>query len=173
MVNSITYADINTPKVLDKVVLPVLLSTRECTTRLKAEALLAQGATKIRSLITKAKTEEVVKYLGVELLCNDRVYKGFGGGAGASTHSFVASVIVIFDPNTDCQMLHNVTFDIVDELPSSECIISFPDLIRNQMFWIPTGQPLTEFLPENAPENRLQQDDLNVRNQPYYVFYHK
>jgi len=38
------------------------------------------------------------------------------------------------------------------------------------MFWrIPTGQPLTEFLPENAPENRLHQDDLKVRNQPYYV----
>ncbi len=46
MVNSITYADINTPKVLDKVVLPVLLSTRESTTRLKAEALLDPGATK-------------------------------------------------------------------------------------------------------------------------------
>ena len=55
MVNSITYADINTPKVLDKVVLPVLLSSRESTTRLKAEALLDPGATKIRSLITKAK----------------------------------------------------------------------------------------------------------------------
>ncbi len=73
MVNSITYANINTPKVLDKVVLPVLLSTRESTTRLKAEALLDPGATKIRSLITKAKAEEVVKYLGVELLSNNRV----------------------------------------------------------------------------------------------------
>jgi hypothetical protein len=75
IVNSITYADINTPKVLDKVVLPVLFSTRESTTRLKAEALLDPGATKIRSLITKAKAEEVVKYLGVELLSNDRFYK--------------------------------------------------------------------------------------------------
>ena len=87
-------------------------------TRLKAEALLDPGATNIRSLITKAKAEEVVKNLGVELLSNDRVYKGFGGGAGVSTQSFVASVIVIFDPCTDCQMLHNVTFDIVDEHPA-------------------------------------------------------
>ena len=38
------------------------------------------------------------------------------------------------------------------------------------MFWqIPTGQPLTEFFPENAPENRPHSGDLNVQNQPYYV----
>ena len=38
------------------------------------------------------------------------------------------------------------------------------------MFWqIPTGQPLTEFLPENVPENRPHSDDLKVRNKPYYV----
>jgi hypothetical protein len=32
IVNAITYADINTPKVLDKVILPVLYSCRESTT---------------------------------------------------------------------------------------------------------------------------------------------
>ena len=38
------------------------------------------------------------------------------------------------------------------------------------MFWrIPTGKPLTEILPENAPENRFHPNDLNVQNQPYYV----
>jgi hypothetical protein len=152
----------------------VLFSTREGTTRLKAEALLDPGATKIRSLITKAKAEEVVKTLGVEIFSNKKFYKGFGGGAGASTQSFVASVIVIFDQNTDCQMLHNVTFDIVDELPSSECIISFPDLIRNQMFWrIPTGKPLTEFLPENAPENRLLSDDYGTESTVLRVLHHQ
>ncbi len=44
MVNAITYADINTPKVLDKVILPVLFSCRKSTTRLKAKALLDPGA---------------------------------------------------------------------------------------------------------------------------------
>ena len=46
----------------------------------------------------------------------------------------------------------------------------FPGLNpKSNVLAIPTGQPSTEFLPENAPKNRLQQDDLNVRNQPYYV----
>ena len=67
-------------------------------------------------------------------------------------------------------MLHNITFDIVDELPTSDCIISFLDLVRNQMFWrIPTGNALNAFLPENAPENRLQQDGLITQHQPYFV----
>ncbi len=96
-----------TPKELNKVILPVLVSCRESTTRLKAKVLLDPGATNIRSLITKLKAEEVVKTLGVELISNDKFYKGFGGGAGASSQSFVASVIVIFDQYSDCQMLHN------------------------------------------------------------------
>ena len=63
---------------IDKVILPVLFSCRESTTRLKAKALLDPGATNIRSLITKLKAEEVVKTLGVELISNDKFYKGFG-----------------------------------------------------------------------------------------------
>jgi hypothetical protein len=170
IVNAITYADINTPKVLDKVILPVLFSCREGTTRLKARALLDPGATNIRSLITKLKAEEVVKTLGVELISNDKCYKGFGGGAGASSQSFIASVIVIFDQHSDCQLLHNITFDIVDELPTSECIISFPDLVRNQMFWrIPTGNALNAFLPENAPENRLHPEAVITQHEPYFI----
>ncbi len=51
----------------------------------------------------------MIKTLGVDLISNDKFYKGFGGGAGASSHSFIASVIVFFDQYSDCQMLHNIT----------------------------------------------------------------
>jgi hypothetical protein len=38
------------------------------------------------------------------------------------------------------------------------------------MFWrILTGNALNAFLPENAPENRLQQDGLITQHQPYFV----